>query len=137
MCWCGKDNREIAKIDIPVFKIVQKDPELGFISYYRYFQYKVGDVYSSRIKKIIGPEMSYLSINNGLHSYSNDCKIAKIGCSFFISSCKGYEVDFCVEENERKLYKLECVIPRGSAYYKNKFGEIVSSRLKILKAIQL
>lgn len=134
MCWRGKDDRKIAKKDIPVFKIVYKNPEVGLVSCYRYFRYKVGSIYSSRIKK--KSMVSHVCITNGLHSFSNSCKIIE-GDRWIDINYKTLELDDYDKDGKLKLYKLECVIPRGSAYYKNDHGEIVSSRLKILKAEKL
>lgn len=135
MCWIGKDDRKIAKKDIPVFKIVYKNPEVGLVSCYRYFRYKVGSIYSSRIKK--KSMVSHVCITNGLHSFSNSCKIIEDERESIDINYKTLALDVYDKDGKLKLYKLKCVIPKRSAYYENNRGELVSSRLKILKAIKL
>lgn len=80
--------------------------------------------------------VSHVCITNGLHSFSNSCKIIE-GDRWIDINYKTLELEVYDKDGKLKLYKLKCVVPKGSAYYENNRGELVSSRLKILKAIKL
>ena len=142
MCWLGKDNKKIAKDDIKVFKLVTGDEKSSFFSsVYCKFKYELGFAYLSRIKKIPSIYSEFIRIYNGIHSYSYDCRITTLGNRIYIRNCKSNEVlDHFNKVNlfcDHNFYRLECIIPKRSGYYENSRGEIVSSRLKIIKAIKL
>lgn len=144
MCWSGKNERKIAKDDIKVFKVVRGDKKSSFFkSAYYHFIYRLGFVYSSRIRKESDLfDTTRIKINNGIHSYSCDCKVAVTGGDYiFIRSCTNKETLDTFSKYtlfyQEQFYVLDCIIPKRSAYYINICGEIVSSRLKIIKATKL
>ena len=143
MCWSGKNERKIAKDDIKVFKVVRGDKKSSFFkSAYYNFIYRLGFVYSSRIRKESDLfDTTRIKIDNGIHSYSRDCKVAVTGDYIFIRSCTNKETLDTFSKYtllpEKQFYCLDCIIPKRSAYYINNRGEIVSSRLKIVKATKL
>lgn len=141
MCWYGENNRKIAKEDIKVFKIVKGNKKSSsFNSIYYHFIYKLGLVYSSRIKK--GPVLfDSIRIRNGIHSYSSDCKVIVVEDLISIQNRINNEnLDIFSKHtlsSQQEFYVLDCIIPKRSSYYINDRGEVVSSRLKIIKAIRL
>ena len=66
-----------------------------------------------------------LAIENGYYSYSKDCYIRKDEDNFIIINDKN---SFCIGVFE-DVYIGKLIIPQGSEYYVNYFGEIVSSQL--------
>ena len=141
MCWRGKNERKIAKEDIKVFKVVIADKNNSFFnSIYYKFIYRLGFIYSSRIKKKLF-DSTQIKITKGIHSYSKYCKIAISGDLLFIRNRMNNEAIDVFSKyslfSQQNFYRLECIIPRGSAYYENEHGEMVSSRLKIVKAMKL
>ena len=71
-------------------------------------------------------------IDEGYHSYSGECKILYfLTCgkkTFGIESSKGYKImPMCLIEQPIKVG--EFIIPKGSEYYENDLGEIVSSQI--------
>jgi hypothetical protein len=142
MCWAGKNNPQIAKEDIKVFKVVIAGNNNSFFcSIYYKFMYRLGFVYSSRIKKKLF-DSAQIKITKGIHSYSKYCKIAASKDLLFIRNRMNNEASIDVFSkyylfSQQDFYRLECIIPKRSAYYENENGEIVSSRLKIIKATKL
>ena len=136
MCWISKTPAilKIASEDIKVFKIIEKF-ENNIISAYRGFEYKIGQLYETEIG--LTETFSTSSIRQGFHSYSNECRLEQ-GCTYlkqpafrimFKGTCLDsfgcYKVSYC---------KVNCIIPKGSQYYENDMGEIVSDKI-ILKEI--
>ena len=47
---------------------------------------------------------------------------------------RNFVIDSFIIEAHANMYKLNCIIPKGSEYYENEFGEIVSNRLLVKSA---
>ena len=142
MCWRPLRKREllrhVALKNIHVFKVAKlvdtKEKrvdlgvsELGIYSYYNLFKYNIGQLYKVKIKT--NDLLGDFTISEGLHSYSKKNKIVlnDYRCRVLNGSDKGKSIDsFCFNKN---LVVLDCIIPRGSVYYKNSDGEIVSNKL--------
>lgn len=137
MCWFGERNAvlKIAEEDINVFKIAIKS-ENTIISAYKGFQYKIEQLYETEINLEKG--YTFASIDKGFHSYSNKCRLIK-GCSHFgysafrimfktrlLDSFGRHAVPYC---------RVDCIIPKGSQYYENEYGEIVSNKIILKKVI--
>lgn len=146
MCWTTENSSytkiRTAEKDIEVFKIVNLSlnpldtEEYLFYSVYKHFQYKIGGKYNCEIGEI-GEVDRLFYINEGIHSYSKKVKI--IHCNDYIDDY--YTSAICVFHNNIKLdyfyykpiyVKLKCVIPKGSQYYENEHGEIVSNTIKVI-----
>lgn len=153
MCWTTKDKKyitkNIAKNDILVHKIVRvrnkKEVQKKFLfwsktviekeilSYCQLFKYKLGETY--RIDQKIIVESSrphegefFAAIDEGFHSYSKNCSIT--GCSgkyYRVFSKDSSTCSFTIYSDCRIMV---CIIPKGSVYYENEHGEIVSNRIK-------
>ena len=145
MCWSTYKNKNkgerTAKEDMLVYKIVKKYKEFGYVSYYRGMVYILDKEYSiSNLKAINCPDGKTI-INEGYHSYSaQECNI-----------CINHNVISVYSKNKNKLEEdhyeasipnsdrtavVVCVIPKGSIYYKNEHGEIVSDHLIIKNEIE-
>ena len=132
MCWTGKNNPQIATEDMKVFKI---------------FEYKNGKILSpvmlTQWKRgklaphVEIPDSSVLRlriIDKGYHScrdlkivpnHFNDIGIIK---EAFFSPIYG----LLIMRKQERFIMLTCIIPKGTKYYENEYGEIVSETIKIL-----
>lgn len=136
MCWKSKEKKtpQIAGEDIFVYKVMLQNPDTGrYKSLYYGMRYEAGKVYSTCIEPIntyrpLYPEMK---IDKGFHSYSMDRTMA--------TKDKYQIVIYNMENNEivdsifffDNLVIAKCIIPKGSKYYKNDLGEIVSDQIII------
>lgn len=124
--------RLVAKEDIRVFKIVYKmQDEDVFKSLYQDYPYSRGETYKTELK-VSGGE-----INEGFHSYSNDgvilSKRDRVLLIMPTSVKGGYDFIDYVPINKYKVkYRMDCVIPSGSVYYQNKYGEVVSDSITVV-----
>lgn len=104
-----------------------------FISPYMEFEYERGVVYKSKLRFNYTPYGLY--IDKGLHSYTNETKITVVNhvdscyCSLSLNDMN-YSL-FAFDKNNDVCIR-ECIIPKGSIYFMNKEGEIVSNKLKLL-----
>lgn len=141
MCWAGKNYPKIAIIDIKVFKIVIKIHNYSYSSYYhREFIWKIKERKESEINvrfKYQCFTLNAINIYDGLHSYNSLCNLDFDSYDILtITSIDKYtKLDFICSNPD--LYKLDCVIPKGSEYYVNKHGEFVSNALIPVKAISI
>ena len=129
MCWTGKNNPQIATEDMKVFKIFEyKNGEI--LSPIMTMQWKRGKLaphveipYSSSLYRII--DEGYHSCRD-LKIVPNYCKKVYVGGSFifFHRTPAMYK--------QKRFIMLTCIIPKGTKYYENEYGEIVSETIKIL-----
>jgi len=117
----------IAEKDIPVFKIVKKTT---WGSNYESIYYR--KVYYLREKVTSGIEFygTYI-IEKGLHSYLPEVKIILEKGVLFIEDISWCYMD-SFEDKYYELAKMNCIIPKGSEYYVNERGEVVSNRLEVI-----
>ena len=121
MCWKSNNfiSPKIATNDIEVYKILRVLDE-SIISPCFDFYWKLGIQYEINIcfkdKKTI--------IHEGFHSLREYPKADNY--NWYITNDKHLFIKFT---NDR-IFKA--VIPEGSIYYENEYGEIVSNKLKIL-----
>lgn len=132
MCWFAYNieelNPKIAEDNIPVEKLVKVTGKDTCRSAYFGFSYKMNNIYKKDIQRI------YRGITNGIHSYK--------GCKFLI---KDRSIIVCSRNPVRTLDSLSiincfygnmnmgimsCIIPKGSIYYENERGEVVSNAIK-------
>ena len=143
MCWTGYllSDRHIADKDITVYKIITHNGQF-YSGYYTYFGYSVGNTYhvtGGLYPHIIHKDSQYCRIEQGFHSYSTktrlvlklnrDCKShhAIVYVNDLTTSIDGYD-ERC---SGRKIFLMVCTIPKGSQYYENKEGEIVSDTIHV------
>lgn len=144
MCWIGtKDNEiemQIAAEDIPIFKVVECKGCIFSPYYYSIgVTYILGEEYRTGMK--IRTVEDYMVVESGFHSYSRqDCFYADIGygISIYLRNSRAKEEkkdgDWCLINRfdytpYDEIVVLEGIIPKGSCYYKNDNGEIVSDRI--------
>lgn len=165
MCWISKTPpvEEIAKVNIPVFKVCnEKEGEgNGVISYYEYFKYELNRTYSISSLSVIksccedGPIVYIQFIDNdgkitttANHSETITPLEYRIyqGFHSYSSECEYYNQYVGIKvflENKlvgdyhyHKALVVKGYIPKGAKYYKNANGEIVSDAIVLTECIQ-
>ena len=148
MCWNSKDViAKIADNDIECFKIVLQDGSNTIYSYYQEFKYELNKLYKTELNFIKHRSLGYTSILQGFHSYSNELKydityynlipLIKVFNDKTDNTFQAYMVHSTLS-NKNILAKsviANCIIPKGSTYYVNEHGEIVSNQI-IIKSIK-
>lgn len=136
MCWmCSKAEKKIVEEDIKVFKIGESHGGM-FYSMYKGFKYQLNKLYSINIRINKDDDGVFVG-SKGFHSYDP-----------FIANLEIYDKDvfprWVVYAGVRKLdvgnigyVKAECVIPKGSEYYENENGEIISNQIIIKNVEQI
>jgi hypothetical protein len=137
MCWVGYiKDRKCALEDITVYKILEETNNLGddftgLFSPVRGMKYEIGKTYTPNLR--IKPFYNYVcdecSISIGLHCYSEDNKIivsndgdiTVIGGSRY--AAHGHTIIPII---------VRCIIPKGTIYYINSSGEIVTEKLTLV-----
>lgn len=143
MCWLTFDKkasaRKIAEKDIIVYKIMYESHG-NIYSWFKDFPYEAG------VRYVWGKELKpsriddYWRIEKGFHSYN--CKstfILKENNSVFgecwsVRDCKFYTRlnQYSLSRgSSREIKKITCIIPKGSIYYENEKGEVVSNQIII------
>ena len=116
MCWCAYRIKDLqcrkAKSDIVCYKIIQDDLK----SQIKLFQYKLDKIYKLDHPLYLDKE----KICQGFHSYK-DCP-----SEYFIFKYLNF----------LSLIIVQCIIPKGSHYFINDHGEMVSDSIKIVKRIR-
>lgn len=162
MCWYGKlSDKKVAKTNIEVQKVLMmSDKDVNrFLSPYRYEVYTANEEkkYTIVVRDDIVDELKeyIIRIDIGLHSYSMKCKIEKtqrkqlsedFPRSFLIVHPKNYGVGglfaYTHTYSDRIIYSVhripvmvKAIIPKGTTYYENSKGEIVSEKLVITNNI--
>lgn len=126
-----KSFPRIALKDIKVKKLFLHTKD-KYVTPYRKFEYEKGVVYKSKLK-LHCPSIYEMYIDEGLHSYTDKTEIdsyASVDSHYNVKIngrwCSLYTFEYngvCVKE---------CIIPKGSIYFVNKEGEVVSNRLRLI-----
>lgn len=149
MCWYSKKKKaaRIAVEDILVYKVMYRKPNNGrFRSLYRRMDYEPEKIYWTDVNPIsidspLYPEMMIykgfsplyleMKIDKGFHSYSMDKTMAtKDKYQIVIYNMENNEIVDSIFFSDN-LVIAKCIIPKGSKYYKNDLGEIVSDQIII------
>lgn len=143
MCWLGNlEDKKIATEDIKTKKILDFFKG-GYYGYYQeWFNYELGKVY---VEEIIPKPHSLFSqkcvIEVGFHSYAWDFEMTLLcGGDIRVKTPRGRETTFINHGKyggDHKIVVVECTIPKGTVYYENRFGEIVSEKLIIEEEIEI
>lgn len=134
MCWTCRINpiKQIAHEDFIVYKILVN----GNSKYYKY-HYTLGklEVLSKDMEVIW--DNPYFEISEGFHSYrvSKATQVADHYRLYFNDGYSDWYLDVVEPFYSVELY--ECTIPKGSIYYDNGFGEIVSNQIIVNKLIDV
>lgn len=160
MCWVTiiKENGlKEAQKDIECFKVVavRKLKYLNIFplgknkifSYFRNYRYKLNKLYELKKPIVIFSIKTAFQANEGFHSYSLSNTIKKrkpdgwykdsidILHNFRIIRTYADETcDDCGRKRQTKIVK--CVIPKGSHYAINEYGEIISDKIILKELIQ-
>lgn len=138
MCWVSEIELEaqIAKEDIPIFKICKVATTETVISFYRNFVYELGKTYSDKesLRKLITVNGSQ-TISEGFHSYSPlTCytEIHQINPISYMIYIKYKHIVIDGILGLSNIIKVNGIIPKDSIYYLNNKGEYVSNSIKLL-----
>ena len=128
MCWIGKCNIKIAKRDFYVYKLGSVSYK-GFESLYQDFIYEPKEI-NKKVELNPIPlykDKSFYAIYEGYHSY----KDVVMPYSDLRSCCRTiYFGNIKLNHYPYNIYHLATfIIPKGSIYYENIYGEIVSSNI--------
>ena len=139
------DNKEkqIAVEDIVVYKLLKRD----LISQIKYFQYKLGVLYETKIKKEDKYEEMYwipyckLTTDYLHEHYGNRANWILnpnlICLSEGFHSAKNIEILKTIQkESIGELYKYKCIIPKGAEFYTDAVGFLVSNKIFIKSQIK-
>lgn len=127
MCWITskKENSKglIAKTDIPILKVLGRNGITPIMDFHIPFNEKLP-------QETIKEYLIYLTlwrIDNGYHSYSADGKIVDSVQEFCLILKNGY----FSPTYSHKYNIYNGYIPKGTLYYENGYGEIVSETLVV------
>lgn len=125
MCWNGySGQKKVAEKDIEVYKIGRVQDN-KFICEFRHFSYEKGGPNEELVLRE-NRWMGSISINEGYHSY----KRVSIQFNSLSGTIKFIYRGYVVHPYRDDLYDLATfIIPKGSIYYENIKGEIVSSNI--------
>lgn len=144
MCWTrakelGEPKKQYADDDIIVYKIVSNFDK-SICSYFVFFMYEPNKVYAQDydVTPVSRKEWEDYTIEAGFHSYDGKCEVGVFRHrtdSLIVHSSPDAEdsegCQYCQQEILGIITAAECVIPKGSAYYKNERDEIVSDKIKM------
>lgn len=140
MCWISKEiNRKVAEEDTFVFKMLidtsHRQPNTLLSPICRYF-YSIGENYSTLNRITVQwsrYEQAYF-INEGFHSYSTDCCVTgQLDGSSIVKNQVGDIIGRYPYMEGYDFVIVSCIIPKGTTYYENEKGEVVSERIRIIK----
>jgi hypothetical protein len=158
MCWTGKvEHKYVAKENIEVRKMLLKEREElfdnpSFVSPYQFMKYEIGIGYVTKINPFHAfqqSDPSRITINEGLHCYSpSKCRFVKhensqgetsvinvyLLCNFKNLAEQVRNTICFPADGYRYPVVMKAIIPKGTTYYENDSGEIVSEKL-IVKEI--
>lgn len=137
MCWVGyMKDRRCALEDVTVYKILEKryshgDHFDGLFSPVLGMKYEIGKTYTPDFEIIPFYNSGYdtCSISIGLHCYSEDNKII-VSNDGDITVIGGTR--YASHGNTIVPIIVRCIIPKGTIYYINSRGEIVTEKLTLV-----
>ena len=145
MCWHGiLKNRKIATEDLKCYKIVLKfNYEPFFRPYFRCNDspmiYEVGETYYGKICPSKAMEdTDLITIHEGIHCYDLSVHIFykdKYEVSYLLPCGIFLKIGTFLSRTDCKAVLVECTIPKGTLYYINDKGEIVTEKLIINKVV--
>lgn len=136
MCYIGyfkseKQCRTTEK-DIKCFKICRMKRN-KIVSYFQDFPYELNKLYKEDLKTNDNYNEDTIIIYIGFHSYNYVFKTQKIGNRICLTNEKTNESICCGPGT----VKVDCIIPKGSQYYKDERGKMVSSQIILTKVTEL
>ena len=135
MCWVGKaDDKKITTEDIKTRKIVDKFKGSYYGYYQEWFEYEIGKEYNTKVTPRDGSKYGIV-IEAGFHSYAWDIEMKQLCAGDIkVRSLRHLGGQTVYQNNgkyggDHKIAVMECTIPKGTAYWENQVGEIVSEKL--------
>ena len=135
MCWSSfsKPELKVAGDNVPVTKIVKVSSDIIQAYYVPGFIYSSEKIYHSKLDSPYLYGM-FWRIQRGFHSYKSSFPIEfykKSWCySLVVKNLIGVRLDVYNSSISSDLGIMSCIIPKGSKYYENEYGEIVSDTIK-------
>ena len=143
MCWVGKvDDKKIATEDIKTRKIVDKFKGSYYGYYQEWFEYEIGKEYNTKVTPRDGSKYGIV-IEAGFHSYAWDIEMKQLCAGDIkVRSLRHLGGQTVYQNNgkyggDHKIAVMECTIPKGTAYWENQVGEIVSEKLIVEEEIYI
>lgn len=144
MCWVGNvENRKIATEDIKTKKIVDLFEGRYYGYYQELFEYELGKTYKTEINPTrVTYDDNVRVIDVGYHSYAWDIEIKSL-CGGDIRvkglGLLGGKTTYTNRHGfgNGKVVVVECTIPKGTVYWENCVGEIVSEKLILEEEIYI
>ena len=138
MCWRAfKAEKKIAQTDFNVYKALIRNVENSLLfSPFRYFPYCLGKEYKAEIH--VEEDNIFDTIDEGLHCYSEECMVKEFCKSIAVGNPYGQTLECYTSEFYRlgtSLVVIKCTIPKGTAYYENGNGEIVTEKYTLDKIV--
>lgn len=141
MCWVTKNKKfikkRIAKEDIFVKKLMSKSMDTKFVEspcFDMVWEFGRCENYREKIAILkaldLDKKLAYV-ILQGFHSLSPTCNVKKINQNA-VAFYESKKVFSCFDYNNSFIL-VDAKIPKGSIYYENEQGEIVSNKLIILQ----
>ena len=93
---------ELAKEDIPCFKVVRRDKVGDLYSVVLDFPYELHNVYTNESLETPTEGNIYFTVSKGFHSYASDKAVYEHYNRYY---------------NNKNFEKVQCHIPKGSLYY--------------------
>ena len=141
MCWVTKNKKfikkRIAKEDIFVKKLMSKSMDTKFVEspcFNMVWEFGRCEKYREKIAILkaldLDKKLAYV-IQPGFHSLSPTCNVKKINQNA-VAFYESKKV-FSFFDYNNSFILVDAKIPKGSIYYENEQGEIVSNKLIILQ----
>lgn len=139
MCWiCSSDNFKLqnAQEDIVVYKVLQLENGKLHSPNYNCFIWIEGETYGSPldIHLFRANASYYLEGLQGMHSYKQNLEYNAYHEAYIFRRFYSPKRSVPVQYNLNKsMYIAKCVIPKGTTYAINEYGEVISERLQFIK----
>ena len=149
MCWETIEKKhtqpKVARKTIKVFKLVAKNVYgYGYTPYFMDMSdvvYKRGCTYTHGKPLVLHDPGAFCGtsyyINEGFHSYNSSKVVLDQHWSYYdvvwSATRDGHKLcPYSIPPSWRPpLYKMQCIIPKGTTYYENQYGEIVSEAIVV------
>jgi hypothetical protein len=142
-----KVEKQIAQEDIKTVKVL-RDTGGEFHAYFQRFKYEFGKLYKTKLHV---ENLGYVRIDKGFHSY-NDTTVPHVKTDGgYIGTCTKIDPKTCIQVTNSigqllacytsalpayNVVLVECTIPKGSEYWVNDDGEVVSNMIIINKVLE-
>lgn len=142
MCWiCSTDKFKLqrAEEDIVVYKVLKLDNDKLHSPNFDCFIWIEGETYGSPIDihTFKSGEHYYLEGLQGIHSYQQEPIYDVYTESFvgrtFYSPKRSMPASYPQLEG---MCVAKCIIPKGTIYAINDYGEVISEKLKLIKVVK-